>query len=112
MVLGTFLSILSIGGLTLLDPGRSWSDGQIVKPGADDGAKVATPFGEGTVKELPDHYEIVIDAHVGSFVRSGGLIGQITKIDDRFISIDYSRPFGGVALLCDVLVESLKPGPK
>ena len=76
------------------------------------GSKVTTPFGEGTVKELPDKYEITIDAHPGVLVRSGGYVGRIVSVDDRFITVDYSQPFGGEALSCDVLVESTKPGTK
>jgi FKBP-type peptidyl-prolyl cis-trans isomerase 2 len=79
---------------------------------AKTGDKVATPFGEGTVRESSDRYDIVIDAHPGALVRSGGLVGRIASVDDRFINIDYSHPFGGEALLCDILVESAKPGAK
>ncbi len=48
----------------------------------------------------------------GALVLSGGLVGRITSVDDHFISIDYSYPFGGEALFCDILVESAKPGTK
>jgi len=82
----------------------------VVRFFAKAGDKVATPFGEGTVKELPDKYEIVIDAHTGAFVRSGGYVGRITNVDDRFITVDYSYPFGGEPLFCDILVESAEPG--
>ena len=34
----------------------------VIRFSADPQAKVATPFGEGTIKEYEDHYEIVIDA--------------------------------------------------
>lgn len=84
----------------------------VVRFFASAGDKVATPFGEGTVKELSDRYEIVLDAHPGTLVRSGGYVGSITSVDDRFITIDYSQPFGGEELLCDVLVESSKPGSR
>lgn len=82
----------------------------VVRFFAKAGDKVPTPFGEGTVKELPDRYEIVIDARQGTLVRSGGFVGRIASVDDRFITIDYSNPFGGETLLCDVLVESVRPG--
>ena len=70
------------------------------------GSRVATPFGEGTVKELADRYEITIDAHPGNLVRSGGLVGRIVSVDERFIGIDYGHPFGGERLSCDIIVES------
>ena len=75
---------------------------------AHPGDKVATILGEGTIKELPDRYEIVIDAHPGDLVRAGRLIGRITAVDDQFITVDYSDPFGGEALSCNILVESIK----
>lgn len=73
------------------------------------GSDIDTPFGKGTIKELQDRFEIVIDAHIGSLVRTGGLIGRIVNVDERQITIDYSHPFGGEVLLCDVLVESVTP---
>jgi hypothetical protein len=75
---------------------------------AKPGDKIATPFGDGTVMELPDRYEIVIDARPGTLVRTGGFVGRIINVDDRFISIDYGHPFGEETLICDVLVESVK----
>ncbi len=82
----------------------------IVRFSPEPGKEVTTPFGKGIVRELPDRYEIVIDARVGRMVRSGTLIGRIVDVNDREISIDYSHPFGGEPLLCDVLVESVKRG--
>jgi FKBP-type peptidyl-prolyl cis-trans isomerase 2 len=84
----------------------------VVRFSAKDGSRVATPFGEGIVKELPDRYEITIGAHPGALVRSGGLAGRIVSVDDRFISIDYGHPFGGEPLSCDILVESVKAAAK
>lgn len=77
---------------------------------AEDGKEVDTPFGKGTIRERPDRYEIVIDAHPGSLVRSGGMVGRITAVTDRGITVDYGHPLGGETLLCDVVVESVKPG--
>jgi FKBP-type peptidyl-prolyl cis-trans isomerase 2 len=70
--------------------------------------KVATPFGEGTVKEYEDHYEIIINAQPGTLVRNGGIVGRITNVDERYITIDYGHPFGGEPLFCDVLIEPKK----
>jgi FKBP-type peptidyl-prolyl cis-trans isomerase 2 len=84
----------------------------VIRFSAEAGEKVATPFGEGTVNELPDRYEIVIDARQGALVRSGGYVGRITAVDDKTITIDYSHPFGEESLLCDVLVESTAPRNK
>ena len=81
----------------------------VVRFSAKAGSRVVTPFGEGIVEELADHYKITIDARPGTLVRSGGLAGRITSVDDRFIGIDYGHPFGGEPLSCDILVESVKP---
>ncbi|MGD0230324.1 MAG: hypothetical protein ABSC19_08195 [Syntrophorhabdales bacterium] len=84
----------------------------VVRFSAEAGSRVATPLGKGTVKELADHYEITIDAHPGDLVRTGGLVGRVVGVDDRFISIDYGHPFGGEPLSCDILVEPVKPAVK
>jgi len=78
----------------------------VIRFSADPGSRVATPFGEGAIKEYEDRYEIVIDARAGSLTRTGGIVGHIVRVDERFITIDYSHPFGGETLFCDVLVES------
>jgi len=70
---------------------------------------VATPFGEAAVRELADRYEIDIDAHTGTLVRTGPLVGRIVGVDDRFITIDYGHAFGGEPLTCDILVEPARP---
>lgn len=107
-----------VGHPFILDPalpGRVASVSEkevVIKFSAAAGSKVPTPFGEGTVKELPDRYEITIDAHPGDLVRTGAYVGRVTAVDERFIAIDYSLPFGGEPLRCDVLVESVKPAAK
>jgi len=70
--------------------------------------KVVTPLGEGAVKEHSDRFDVVINAQPGTLVRSGGIVGRIVNIDERFITIDYGHPFGGETLFCDVLVLSDK----
>lgn len=82
----------------------------VVRFAAEEGKEVKTPFGKGILHEKPDHYEIVIDARPGTLVRTGGLVGRITAVSDRDIAIDYGHPFGGESLLCEVEVESAKPG--
>lgn len=93
-------------------PGRvtAVSDTEVIVGFApEEGKEIRTPFGKGVVRELPQGYEIRIDAQPGTLVRSGGLIGRITAIDDVAIVIDYSHPFGGDPLTCDVLIESIQP---
>lgn len=68
---------------------------------------VDTPFGKGAIRENEKNYEIVIDASVGSLVRTRGLVGRISEVRDGSIVVDYGHPFGGETLTCDIKVEPL-----
>ena len=74
--------------------------------------EVQYPFGIGIIRDKNDHYEIDIQAQPGALVRTGGLVGRITGVDDRSISIDYGHPFGGEALNCRVKIDGVEPGRK
>lgn len=74
------------------------------------GTDVETPFGNGTIRESPEQYQIVLHPRVGSLVRTGSIVGRITKADERMFTIDYGNPFGGEPLLCDVTVGAVEPG--
>ncbi len=69
------------------------------------GSVVDTPFGKGTIRENGQNYEIVIDASVGKLVRSAGLVGRISEVQEKSMVVDYGHPFGGETLTCDVKVE-------
>ncbi|MGC9966102.1 MAG: hypothetical protein ABSE08_11915 [Syntrophobacteraceae bacterium] len=71
------------------------------------GSVVDTPFGKGAIRENEKNYEIVIDASVGSLVRTRGLVGRISEVRDGSIVVDYGHPFGGETLTCDIKVEPL-----
>lgn len=73
------------------------------------GGEIVTVFGTGKVRELPDRYEIPLEVKIGRLVRMGGLVGVISEIGDRTFTVDFSHPFGGETLQCDVLAE--KGGP-
>jgi FKBP-type peptidyl-prolyl cis-trans isomerase 2 len=62
------------------------------------------PFGDYMIHDKGDHYEIEIDARVGSLVRVGPLVGRISEVGPTIFNIDYSHPFGGERLTCDVAV--------
>lgn len=70
---------------------------------------VSLGFGPGTVREREEHFEIEIQAVPGTLVRSGGMVGRIKEVDSEFIHVDYSHPFGGELLSCEVTVESVQP---
>jgi len=94
-----------------LIPGKveSVNDNEVlIRFSAVPGTEVSTPFGKGTIKSAEYQYEIHIDARPGSLVRSGPMVGKIIKVDDRLITLDYSNPFGGEELACDVTVLSVE----
>jgi FKBP-type peptidyl-prolyl cis-trans isomerase 2 len=80
----------------------------IVQCRSENGARVATPFGEGIVSETDKGFRILIDAKVGHLIRSGGFVGRIVNVDDRMITIDYRHPFGGETLKCEVKIDSIE----
>lgn len=72
------------------------------------GGIVETPFGTGRVGESGESYLIEIDARVGALVRSGPLVGRIVEVGEGptgMITIDYSHPFGGEVLVCEMSLE-------
>jgi len=96
-------------------PGKvvSVTDSEVaIRFSAEPGAEVDTPFGKGVVQETEDSYEIVIEAQLGTLVRTGNMVGRIIEVDVRNVTIDYSHPFGGEVLMCDVEVESTRPASK
>jgi len=64
------------------------------------------PFGARQVVDKGDHWEIEIDAQVGRLVRAGPLLGRIAEVGQEMFRVDYSHPFGGETLECDVRVEA------
>lgn len=77
----------------------------IVSFTARPGAIVHTAFGNGTVRELPDRYEIVLDVDKGRLVRSANILGVITSVNDSSFTVDFSHPFGGQDLSCEITAE-------
>jgi FKBP-type peptidyl-prolyl cis-trans isomerase 2 len=63
------------------------------------------PFGPVTVSDQGDHYRIEIDAREGRLVRVGPMVGRIAQVEENFFEVDYSHPFGGETLVCDVTVS-------
>ena len=77
----------------------------VVRFSAPPDGVIETAFGRGTVKELPDRYEITLDVREGRLVRTGGSVGVISKIGDKTFTVDFSHPFGGKELTCAVKAE-------
>jgi FKBP-type peptidyl-prolyl cis-trans isomerase 2 len=72
-----------------------------------EGMKMDLPLGTGTVYDAGDHYEIVIDMHIGKLLRSGVIVGRVIDIEGEMLTIDYGHPFGHETLSCDVTVVEI-----
>ncbi len=75
---------------------------------ATPGAIINTPFGPGRIREEGQDYKMDIDAHKGAIVRAGVMVGRISDVDDKVITIDFGNQFGGETLFCGVTVEKIK----
>lgn len=62
----------------------------------------STPYGPAYLSDTGEQYEIRIEPVVGSLVRTGPLLGTISSVTERQITIDYTNPFGGAELTCEV----------
>lgn len=76
---------------------------------AIDTMRFATPFGPARIVEKDDYYNVLIDATVGSLVRSGPLVGKIVEVDERQFTLDYGHPFGFEPLQCELAVRKVNP---
>ena len=82
--------------------------GVIVRFSGEDGKVVDTPFGKGTIHDKAGEYQIELNPRIGTLVRTGMFVGRIATVDNESFVIDYSHPFGGESLACDVKIESVK----
>jgi FKBP-type peptidyl-prolyl cis-trans isomerase 2 len=73
------------------------------------GTDLVTPFGPVTVRELADHYELEIAAKKESLIRTGGMAGRVSDVDNTSITIDYGHPFAGEKLNCDIKIVKFEP---
>jgi FKBP-type peptidyl-prolyl cis-trans isomerase 2 len=78
---------------------------------AQDGAHFATPFGGATVRDAGDRYEVVIDAKKGALVRLANLAGRISEVAEGSFTVDFSDPFAGEKLSCEVELSPVQSGP-
>jgi len=70
----------------------------------------STPYGPASLTDAGAQYEIRIEPTPGSLVRTGPMLGIISGVTDRAITIDYTNPFGGAALQCEVTPLPLPAG--
>jgi len=90
-------------------PGRveTVTDKDVVIRFARPGDVIETPFGPGVVGEEANDYKIRIDARKGALIRVDTLVGRVTDVSDKVITIDFRNPFGGETLVCDVTVGKI-----
>lgn len=69
----------------------------------------STPYGPAYLSDGGAQYEIKIEPTVGSLVRTGPMLGIISGVTERAITIDYTNPFGGAELVCEI--TPLPAGP-
>ncbi len=69
-----------------------------------------TPYGPAHLKDAGAQYEIRIEPTVGSLVRTGPMLGRISALTEGAITIDYTNPFGGVELQCEITPLPLPEG--
>lgn len=76
---------------------------------ATPGTVVPLSFGSGVVADAGENYEIRITAEKGRLVRSGGLVGRIAEVNDKYVILDFPDPFAGETLTCEVTLDSVQP---
>lgn len=74
---------------------------------ARDGDTIDTPFGRADITEKEDAYHVVIDAQVGTIVRSGPLVGKIVHVGGDSFVLDYGHPFGFETIQCQVTLNKV-----
>jgi len=75
----------------------------LCRPLKEDGP-LMTAYGPATFKETEEGYDMVLDPEVGDLIRTAGMIGRISSVGDKIITIDYTEPFGGNELICEIKI--------
>ncbi|WDP92945.1 MAG: hypothetical protein HUN04_25750 [Desulfobacter sp.] len=70
-----------------------------------EGLRQPHTVGESFFSEDGDDIVMTIETKIGLPVRSGGLLGQVSRITDEKIVADFAHPFAGKTLACDVVVK-------
>lgn len=70
---------------------------------AEPGAILPTPFGPGIITQTDDTFEVKTDAKADTILRSGGMTGRITGIDDTSFVVDYGHSSAFTPLTCEVV---------
>jgi len=66
---------------------------------------VKMPEGPAVIRDQGEHFEVTVDARVGQLVRVGPYVGQVSAVEQGRFTADFSHPFGGRELACEVVVQ-------
>ena len=65
-------------------------------------------FGPAHFEEADDGWKMILDVTEGDLVRLVEMVGRITDVSDDVFKLDFTHPFGGRTLVCDVELQSLQ----
>jgi FKBP-type peptidyl-prolyl cis-trans isomerase 2 len=77
-------------------------DNVVILNSAEPGTVLPSHFGRQVVTQTGDALEFRTDAVLGNIIRSSGMIGKVSKVDDETIEIDYGHSSGFIPLTCEV----------
>ncbi len=80
-------------------------DNVTILTSAEPGTVLSSHFGRQVVIQTGDNLEFRTDAVVGDIIRSGGMIGKVSKVDNDTIEIDYGHSSGFLPLTCKVVYK-------
>jgi FKBP-type peptidyl-prolyl cis-trans isomerase 2 len=80
-------------------------DKVVILHSAEPGTVLPTHFGRQIVTQVGNTLEFKTDATLGAIIRSAGMIGKVSKVDDETIEIDYGHSSGFTPLTCDVVFK-------
>lgn len=64
-----------------------------------------TIFGERRTYDKGDHFLVKTEVVEGHLIRTGPHLGRVASVEGGVFVVDYSHPFGGHPLICDVVAE-------
>jgi FKBP-type peptidyl-prolyl cis-trans isomerase 2 len=74
-----------------------------IRYSAEPGAILPTPFGPGIITQTADTFEVKTDAKADTILRSGGMTGRITGVDETSFVVDYGHSSAFTPLTCEVV---------
>jgi hypothetical protein len=80
-------------------------DNVIILNSVEPGTVLPSHFGREVVTQIGNTIENRTDATLGAIIRSGGMIGKVSKVDDETIEIDYGHSSGFTPLTCEVVFK-------